>query len=109
MTEKNWNECLDSGNVIKINPDKEKAKSLLEIAEERINQLIAEVNEKNVNFVFEDYYSSSIEVIHAIVLVNGYNTRWKIRTEQVIQNGEEPDSIVVMFSPAGPLYLYNSL
>ena len=36
MSEKNWKECLTSENAIKINSDTEKAKSILEIAEERI-------------------------------------------------------------------------
>ena len=72
MSEKSWNECLVSENAIKISPNIEKAKSILQIAEERINQSLKNVNEKNVNFVFEDYYSSLIEIIHATVFIKGY-------------------------------------
>ena len=72
MKEFSWNDCLESANSLKISPDKEKAKSLVETAEERINCSIKEVNEKNANFIFEDYYSSLIEIVHSIALLNGY-------------------------------------
>lgn len=40
------------------------------------------------------------------LLINGYDTRRKIRTEQMVKNGESPESVVVKFSPAAP---YNNL
>jgi len=72
MKEKDWNECLEFGKSFRITPDLEKAKSLLETAEERIGQTTKELKQENVNFVFEDYYSSIIEIIHGIVSINGY-------------------------------------
>ena len=72
MSEKTWEECVESRNCFKITPDKEKAKSLLEIAEDRIANSIKEINEKNVNFVFEDYYSSIVEILHAILFIEGF-------------------------------------
>lgn len=72
MKECCWDDCLDSGNSVKVTPDKEKAKSLSETAEERIAQSAKELSEKNANFVFEDYYSSVIEVIHSIAVLDGY-------------------------------------
>ena len=72
MKQKDWNDCLEFGKSFKITPDIERAKSLLETAEERIAQAAKEIKEGNVNFVFEDYYSSIIEIIHGIVSVDGY-------------------------------------
>ena len=34
------------------------------------------------------------------VLVNGYDTKWKIHTENVIRNGKQPNSVVILFSHA---------
>lgn len=71
MKESNWKDCIESKNAIKISPDNEKANSLIETSEERIKQT-ANINEKNANFIFEDYYSSILELLHAIVLKKGY-------------------------------------
>lgn|SRR3989338_5190140 len=71
MKESSWKDCIDSFTARSITPDKEKAKSLVETAYERIQQL-REVNEKTANFVFEDYYSSILEILHAIVIVEGF-------------------------------------
>ena len=72
MKEASWDDCLFSGNSARITPDKEKAKSLIETAEERIKYSAKELNEKTANFVFEDYYSSVLELAQAIVLLRGY-------------------------------------
>jgi hypothetical protein len=71
MKSSNWKECLELNDASKITPDTEKSKSLKEIADERIKQ-IKGINEKNANFVFEDYYSSVIEMIHSLSLIEGY-------------------------------------
>jgi len=72
MKESSWGECLDYSSAIKITPDKEKSASLIEIAEDRITSSLRELNEKNANYVFEDYYSSILELLHALVLLDGY-------------------------------------
>jgi|SRR3989344_879204 len=72
MKEASWNDCAYSHSAVKVTPDKEKAKSLIETAEGRIITA-REVNEKTANYVFEDYYSSVLELIHAIVILEGYN------------------------------------
>ena len=73
MKESSWNECLIYNSAIKITPDKEKTASLAETAEERIKFSLRELNEKNANYVFEDYYSSIMELLHALLLLDGYN------------------------------------
>lgn len=72
MKESSWGECLNYSSAIKITPDKEKAASLIETAEERISASLRELTGKNANYIFEDYYSSILELIHALVLVKGY-------------------------------------
>lgn len=72
MKDANWEDCLTNNSVRKISPDTERAKSLKETAKERIN-LIKQINEKNCNFVFEDYYTSLIELIQAQTFEKGYN------------------------------------
>src|SRR3989344_7967532 len=72
MKESNWEDCIDFKFSIKITPDMAKAKSLVETAKGRIDYTSKEPNEKNANYIFEDYYSSILELIHALVILNGY-------------------------------------
>ena len=72
MKEASWNDCLFSDSSIKITPDKGKAKSLIETAEDRIECLTKEINPKNANYIFEDYYSSVLELLHALLFLKGY-------------------------------------
>ena len=72
MKESSWGECLSYSSAIKITPDKEKAASLIETADERINFSLRELNGKNANYIFEDYYSSILELLHALILLDGY-------------------------------------
>ena len=72
MKEKNWDDCLNNKYVKTITPDIRRAESLIETANERIS-LIKEINEKNCNFVFEDYYTSILELLQAITFKRGYN------------------------------------
>ena len=72
MKEASWNDCIYSNSAVKITPDKEKAKSLIETAEDRIKFSIRDLNEKTANYIFEDYYSSVLELAHALVLLDGY-------------------------------------
>ena len=72
MKETNWDDCLINKSAKTITPDIKRAESLIETANERIN-LIKEVNEKNCNFIFEDYYTSLLELLQAIAFKNGFN------------------------------------
>ena len=72
MKESSWDECLNYSSSIKMTPDKEKAKSLVETAEDRIKFSIKGITEKTGNYIFEDYYSSILELLHALVLLDGY-------------------------------------
>nr|MBN1896491.1 hypothetical protein [Candidatus Aenigmarchaeota archaeon] len=72
MKEKSWNDCLDDMTARRVSPDVKRAESLIETAKERVD-LIREVNEKNCNFVFEDYYTSLIELLQSMSFKDGYN------------------------------------
>ena len=72
MKEASWDDCISSNSSIKITPDKEKAKSLIETANGRIEFSAKELNDKNANYVFEGYYSSILELLHALVLLEGH-------------------------------------
>lgn len=75
MKEASWNDCIESKSSIKITPDKQKAESLIETAKQRIKQTFKEINKDNINFAFEDYYSSILELIHALVILESYNVK----------------------------------
>jgi hypothetical protein len=72
MKEADWDDCLFNGSVRKVTIDNARANSLKETAEERI-KIISEVNGKNCNFVFEDYYTSILELLQAKAFSQGYN------------------------------------
>ena len=72
MKESSWGECLNYSSAVKITTDKEKAASLTETAQDRINFSLKKLSEKNANYAFEGYYSSVLEMIHAIVILDGY-------------------------------------
>jgi hypothetical protein len=71
MKESSWKDCMDSNSAVRITPDTARAKSLAETADERI-KVSPDINEKNCNFVFEDYYTSIMELLQALVILNGY-------------------------------------
>ena len=72
MKEASWNDCLANNSARKISPDIKRATSLIETANERI-KLIKEVNGKNCNFVFEDYYTSLLELMKAMTFKKEFN------------------------------------
>lgn len=72
MKEASWNDCLHSNLSVKITPDIGRVKSLIETAEDRINFSNKELDENTANYIFEDYYSSILEFVHAIVIFRGY-------------------------------------
>ena len=68
-----WKDCIDQHCALRITPDKPKAKSLTETSKERIKFIeTVEVKESNANYVFENYYTSALELIHIITILNGY-------------------------------------
>ena len=72
--ESSWEECIETSASLKVSPNKSKAKSSIETAEGRTIFLEeTSVKENNANYIFENYYSSVMEMMHSLVLLNGYN------------------------------------
>jgi len=72
MKETNWNDCINNNSARKISSDVKRADSLVETAKAR-TRLIKGINEKNGNFVFEDYYTSLLELLQAMTFRKGFN------------------------------------
>ncbi len=73
MKEADWNDCLFQSTALKISPDLPKVRSLIETSKGRIIFLQENIiKENNANYLFEGYYSSLLEILHALVLLRGY-------------------------------------
>ncbi len=72
MKESSWSDCLGNNSARETSPDINRAESLIETANERIT-IIKGINEKNCNFVFEDFYTSLLELVQAITFKRGFN------------------------------------
>lgn len=72
MREASWDDCILYNSAVKVSPNLERAKSLIETSDERV-ELASKPNERNCNFVFEDYYTSLLELLQALIIVKGYN------------------------------------
>ncbi|MDO8643048.1 MAG: hypothetical protein Q7R76_05735 [Candidatus Woesearchaeota archaeon] len=71
--ESTWEECIESNASLQGTPDRPKVTSLIDTAAGRV-QFLTEtgIKESNANYVFENYYSSVLELMHALVLLYGY-------------------------------------
>lgn len=74
MKEASWNDCLSCNSAIKITSDVQKSTSLIETANGRIEFLkrSGSADDKTINYFFEAYYSSVLEMLHALVISDGY-------------------------------------
>lgn len=73
MKESSWDECIETNFSLKITPDKAKSRSLIETAKGRVEFISSsKLNENNANYIFEGYYSSALELLHALILLDGY-------------------------------------
>lgn len=73
MNEKNWGECITEGSAIVSSQDIKKANSLKRTAEGRIAFFDKqEITETNADYIFEGVYTSLIEVLHSLLITEGY-------------------------------------
>lgn len=71
-----WEECIESGMSYNISVDKSKIKSLIDTANERIEFADKiKVNDDSNNYVFEYFYTSILELLHALLIKNGFKVR----------------------------------
>ncbi len=75
MKASTWEECIEINSSLKISPDKPKARSLIDTAQGRIEYLKEHTTkQENANYIFEGYYSSALEQIHALLLLRGFKS-----------------------------------
>ena len=67
-----WKDCLEKESSRKTFKDTSRAKSLIETSLHRIKHINKELNKNTANYIFEDYYSSVLEMLEAIILLQGY-------------------------------------
>lgn len=73
MNERDWNECLEENSALRVSKNPEKSKSLIKVAEGRIIFLEKQkINEENANYIFEGFYTSLLEIIHFLILREGF-------------------------------------
>ncbi|NOQ38387.1 hypothetical protein GQ472_05870 [archaeon] len=73
MKESRWEECISYGSSLPVSSDMAKARSLIDTAKGRIYFLKRnEIEVSSVNYIFEGYYSSVLEMLHALVIKKGY-------------------------------------
>lgn len=74
MNKASWQDCLSEGDAKKVNNDVKKSEALKRTAEKRIKFFESQqLNEDNANYIFEGYYTSIVEIIHSIIIKQGYN------------------------------------
>ena len=72
--ERNWKDCLLSKKARKTNKDILRSRFLKRTSIERTNFLQnIKATEEGINFIFEGYYTSIIELMQSITLLEGYN------------------------------------
>ena len=104
----NWEECIDSNSSKQITSDPEKARSLIETADGRISFLkLSNINDSNANYIFEGYYSSVLELIHAILLLDGFKVNNHICVGFYIRDMVEKQDLFRIFDDCR--YKRNSL
>lgn len=96
MREASWDDCIETFSVIKVSPDKERAKSLIETSNKRI-EMIKDINENNCNFVFEDYYSSLLELLQAMVVLKGYKVTNRICLGYYLKDIMKKEDLFLIF------------
>ncbi len=73
MKESSWQECTENNSAVEKSRDKRRAESLRDTALGRIIFIEKlEIKEENANYIFENYYSSIAELIHALCALRGY-------------------------------------
>jgi len=96
MKETSWTDCLINKSAKAVTPDQNRAESLEDTAKERII-LIKEINEKNCNFVFEDYYTSLLELLQAMAFKKGYNIMNHLCLGFYLRDVLNKDSLYIIF------------
>jgi len=106
--ESTWEECIESTSSLKVSSDQAKSKSLIDTANGRVEFLKStSLAESNANYIFEGYYSSTLEILHALVLLKGYKVSNHICLGYYLRDVLEKDHLFRVFDDCR--YKRNSL
>jgi len=73
MNEANWDECISENSALSVSRDIKKSESLSKISAGRIKFLEKqEINPESASYIFEGFYTSAIEILHALIINYGY-------------------------------------
>jgi uncharacterized protein (UPF0332 family) len=73
MSESDWNECLENQAARTVSKDRQKAESLIRTAKARLEFFRNYKHDKpGANYVFEGIYTSTLEMLHALLILEGY-------------------------------------
>lgn len=97
MKEASWSDCLEDNSAIQISTDKKRAVSLLETADDRITFLAKQINKNNANYVFEDYYSSVLEYMQAIISLDGFKVTNTICLGYYLRDVLKKEDLFILF------------
>ena len=71
-----WEECLIENAVVTKSIDNQKVKSLIKVSYGRIEYLNKqELLESDINYIFEGYYTSILELLHSITIYKGFKVK----------------------------------
>ena len=71
--EMSWKECVDQNIITETQPDEERSKQMLQMADLRLEFWNKEVDDKFIALKVEAYYDIIKELIFAHLYKNGYN------------------------------------
>lgn len=98
MKEGNWEECLENDCSLEVTPNKPKARFLIETADGRIKYVREnQLKESNANYIFENYYSSVLELAHALTLLAGFKVNNHICLGYYLRDVIKNDSLFRLF------------
>ena len=68
-----WEDCTKQ-KVKKIEPNKERAKSMRDLAQKRLESIKRRRTTDDPEFIIEDYYEAAKELITALLFIKGYKS-----------------------------------
>ena len=71
--EMSWKECVDQNIITETQPDEERSKQMLQMADIRLEFWSRDVDDKFITLKVEAYYDIIKELIFAHLYKNGYN------------------------------------
>jgi hypothetical protein len=98
MKEGNWKDCIESFFARHATPNKSKIASLIETANGRIQFVLANKPDKdNASYIFEGYYTSLLEALHAQAEQDGFHIENHICIGYYLRDYKKRDDLFRIF------------